>query len=391
MNPTRVFILASRLLFAQGVESLLSGQFGIQVVGVSTVTPDVFDQLAAHSPDVVIVEAGGDEQGRLVAQVLDVLPYARVVALTLDDNRIHTYYQQMKQGRRVEDLLEAVREPVDRYSRSPEMLRLFVLFEGPYGQRIWENICSFAPESWTLEAWRVPPGLPAEEVTDLSPWLPIHWTDADVVISLGESDRVAQLLPVIVSRTGAHALLAPVDDGEWLSEEAARRVWEKLAELVTVVFPSPFCSLTPHECRYREGDRQVPVDDPWVGEFATHFGRPALRIECDEARQRIVAVEVERDAPCGCARAVAHHLVGSSLEEAVAQAIRFHQQYPCMANASTPINGGCPLATISAQLMQTAVERGIAACTEPISSSSRSSSRSDADPLSSGGGGGVKK
>jgi len=371
MNPTRVFILASRLLFAQGVESLLSGQFGIQVVGISTVTPGVFDELVTHSPDVVIVEAGGEEQGRLVAQVLDVLPHARVVALTLDDNRIHTYYQQMKQGRRVEDLLEAVREPVDRYSRSPGMLRLFVLFEGPYGQRIWENICSFAPQSWMLEAWRVPPDLPAEGVTDPSPWLPTHWTDADMVISLGESDRVAQLLPAIVARTGAHALLMPVDDERWLSKDAARSVWEKLAELVTVVFPSPFCSLTPHEYRYREDDRLVSVDDPWVGEFATHFGRPVFRIECDEARQRIVAVDVERDAPCGCARSVAHHLVGLSLDEAVAQAIRLHQQYPCMASASAPTNGGCPLVTISAQLMQMAVERGVSACVEPTVASSQ--------------------
>ena len=44
MYPTRVFILASRPLFAQGVESLLSGQPGIKVIGVG-IAILVFQQL----------------------------------------------------------------------------------------------------------------------------------------------------------------------------------------------------------------------------------------------------------------------------------------------------------------------------------------------------------
>ena len=90
MYPTRVFILTSQPLFAQGVQSLLSGQPGIEVVGVATVDPDVFAQVQAAAPDVVIIEAGSGGQSRLVAQVLESIPGAKVVGLTLEDNRIHT-------------------------------------------------------------------------------------------------------------------------------------------------------------------------------------------------------------------------------------------------------------------------------------------------------------
>ena len=130
MRTTRVFILTSQSLFAQAVQSLISGQPGIHVVGAVTVGPDVFAQVEAAAPDVVIIEAGTADQGRLVARVLSSLPGVKVVALTLEDNLIHTYYQQMKQGRRVEDLIEAIREPVDWSGRSTEGLRLFVLFQG---------------------------------------------------------------------------------------------------------------------------------------------------------------------------------------------------------------------------------------------------------------------
>ena len=55
MNSSRVFILTSQSLFAQGVQSLLSGQPGIQVVGVATISPAVFAQVQAAAPDVVII------------------------------------------------------------------------------------------------------------------------------------------------------------------------------------------------------------------------------------------------------------------------------------------------------------------------------------------------
>nr|HID12645.1 hypothetical protein [Anaerolineae bacterium] len=356
MNPSRVFIFASQPLFAQGVQSLLSGQPGIEVVGVAVVGPDMFAQVQAAAPDVVVIEAGGEEQGRLVAQVLECIPGVKVIGLTLEDNRIHIYYQQMKQGRRVEDLLEAVREPLDWRGPSPETLRLFVLFQGHYGQRILENIRHFAPEGWTVEAWRAPSALPLV-VDDPLEFLPMHLPAADLVLSLGESASVAQLLPSVVERTGARAVIAPVDNAAWLPDGLLRQLRARLREMgVAAAFPKPFCSLT--ERNYNVRQQEVSFEDPWIGGFARHFGRPVFRIECDG--QRITKVEVERDAACGCARSVARQLIGVDVREAVIQAGLFHHHYPCLATMRVDASLGEPLIQASGDFTRRAVEVEIA-------------------------------
>jgi hypothetical protein len=361
MYPTRVFILASRPLFAQGVESLLSGQPGIKVIGVATVDPDVFMRIQAAAPDVVIVEAEGGEQSLLVAQVLASNPTARVVGLSLDDNRIHTYYQQMKQGRRVEDLLEAIREPVDWHGLSPEALHLFVLYQGDYGQRILNNIERSAPETWAIAAWHAPCDLPsvADDPVAFSRAFPDHTPVSDLVLCLAESEEVAQLLPEVVERTGARSAIAPVDDVAWLPDVLALQLRAQLAEMgVTAVFPKPFCSLT--ERRLNTHQQMMALDDPWIGEFARHFGCPTFRIECND--QWVIAVDVERDAPCGCARAVADQLVGTDVQESVVQAGLFHRQYPCMAMARVDPHLGWSLLQISGDLMRAAVEVEVRPC-----------------------------
>ena len=358
MSPSRVFILANQPLFAQGVQSLLSGQPGIEVIGVETIGPDIFARVHVAAPDVVIIETRGEEQSRLVAQVLESIPGAKVIGLTLEDNRIRTYYRQMKQGRRVEDLLEAIREPVDWYGRSFDALRLFVLFQGQHGERILDNIRHFAPKAWTVEAWRVPSALPPG-VDGLLSFLPIDLPAVDLVLSLGESASAAQLLPNTVERTGARAVIAPVDNLAWLPDGLVRQLRVRLRELgVTAVFPKPFCSLTERSCNLRQ--QAVSFDDPWVGEFARHFGRPVFRIECDD--QWIIEVDVERDAACGCARAVADQLVGVDVQEAVVQAGLFHHRYPCLATMRVDPSLGESLIQAAGDFMRRAVEVEIAPC-----------------------------
>lgn len=371
MRPTRVFILASRPLFAQGVESLLSNQLGIQVIGVATVAPDVFYQVREAAPDVVIVEAGGGEQSRLVTQVLDSIPGAKVVALTLEDNRIHTYYQQMKHGRRVEDLLEAVREPADWHGLSPDRMRLLVLFQGHYGERILENIRRSAPETWTVDAWRIPSALsPAVDnlVSPAATSLPTYLPDADLVLSLAESSGASRLLPYIVERTGARAVIAPVDNADWLPNDLVHQLHTRLAEMgITTVFPKPFCSLTERsyvtpgiECKGDVGLPDVSFDDPWIGEFARRFGRPVFQIECDD--QWIIEVAVERDTACGCARAIADQLVGVDVQKSIAQAGLFHLNYPCLAAAQVDPDLGESLIQIAGDFVQQAVEVEVRLC-----------------------------
>ncbi|MCP4537242.1 MAG: hypothetical protein GY832_08845 [Chloroflexi bacterium] len=374
MYPTHVFILASRPLFAQGVKSLLSNQPGIQVIGVVSfppgegplVDPDVLTQVQQVAPDVVIIEAGGGGQSLLVAQVLESIPGAKVVALTLEDNRIHTYYQQMKHGRRVEDLLEAIREPTDWHGLSPGVLRLLVMFQGQYGERILENVSQFAPETWTIDAWCVPSDLsPASEASNvLSACLP----DADLLLSLVESRDILQLVPSVVEHTNARAVIAPVDNVDWLPNELIPQLHVRLTEMgVTAVFPKPFCSLT--EQSYiapgvgSVGDacsNEIFFDDPWIGEFARYFGRPKFRIECDN--QWIIQVDLERDAACGCARAIVDQLAGVDVQKSIAQAGLFHRNYPCMAAARIESDLEKSLLQVAGDFVREAVETQVRPC-----------------------------
>ena len=105
---------------------------------------------------------------------------------------------------------------------------------------------------------------------------------------------------------------------------------------------------------------EVSFDDPWIGEFARYFGRPAFRIDYDD--QWIIEVDVERDTACGCARAVADQLVGVDVQEAVVQAGLFHRHYPCLATAHMDPDLGESLIQVSGDLTRQAVKVEIAPC-----------------------------
>lgn len=356
MSPVRVFILATQALFAQGVQSLLAEQAGIQVVGVATLGSDALDQMRAAAPDVVIVEATGKELHHLITQALESLPHSRVISLSLEDNLIHTYYQSSKQGQRVEDLVEAIRGSPQWESRSPESLRLFVLFQGHYGLRILENIRRFAPKTWTIQAWSAPQTLPPV-IDEPTAFLPPHLPPADLVLSLGESPSVAQLLTTIVERTGAQAAIAPIDNADWLPDGLARQLNSQLTMMgVTAIFPKPFCSLT--ENAYNVRHQEIAFQDPWISEFARHFGRPAFLIACDD--RVITKAEVKRDTACGCARDVARQLIGVGIENAVIQAGLLQHHYPCLATMKIDPGLEEPLIHVSGNLMRKAIEVEIA-------------------------------
>jgi hypothetical protein len=364
MNRSQVFILASQTLFAEGVQSLLSKQPGINVIGVATVGSDPFPQLQESNPDVVIVEATGGSQSQLVGQVLETVPNAKVIGLSLDDNCIHTYTQQLKQSQSVEDLVEAIHSP-DWSSRSPDMLRLFALYQGHYGQRILDNIRRFAPKSWKIEAWHTPTALP-QVVDDPSEFLPLHLPIIDLVLSLGESPSVAQLLPDIAKSTGAQAVIAPVDNADWLPDGLARQLSNQLTMMdVVAVFPKPFCSLA--EDGYNVREHEVSFDSIWIAEFAHHFGQPVFEIECSNGK--IVRASVKRDTACGCARDVARQLVGVDVQDAVLQAGLFQHHYPCLATMRVDVTLNEPLIQISGNFMRRAVEEELAACAPAASTS----------------------
>lgn len=351
MFPCRIFILTGHPLFAESVETLLRGQPGLNVVGVEEASPQAFSRVSELGPDVVLVVASGKEQDRLVSQLFVEMTDIKVVGLNLDDNRIRIYYQQLKVGRQVEDLVEAIRQPLEWGGSRPAAMRILAIVQGQYGQRIFENVRTYGPREWAIESWS-PPELPAV-VDDPELHLPADISPADLVLALGENPSVAQLIPDIARRVGAQAVIAPVDRLAWLPEGLIRQLQERLERMrVAGVFPRPFCSLT--EDAYGLRHQRATYSNPWISEFARHFGRPVFRIYSED--EHIKEVEVERDTACGCGRFVAKKLVGVPVKKAAFRASVLHHHYPCLAGMNIERSLGETFLNLAGQLMSRAVE-----------------------------------
>jgi hypothetical protein len=208
-------------------------------------------------------------------------------------------------------------------------MRILAIITGEYGQRHVDNIRTYGPAEWQVEVWRVPAVLPP--VIDYpEDYLPASLPPADLILAFGEHRGVAELVPDVARMTGASAVIAPVDREEWLPRGLARQLRGWLAEMgVACVTPKPFCSLT--ETHYNVRRHRAEYDDPLIAEFARWFGRPEFHISVDDRARTISAVEVVRDACCGCARHVAQGLVGVSADDAEQEAGLLHHHYPCLA------------------------------------------------------------
>lgn len=164
----------------------------------------------------------------------------------------------------------------------------------------------------------IPSNLPAI-IDDPDSYIPQKVPQADLLISLGEHQGVAQMIPDLVERSGARAVIAPADNRIWLPAGLARQIQQKLQKKgVDMVYPVPFCLLS-------EKDSQ----NIYIKEFARHFGATDVDVKISD--DKIAKVKVKREAPCGSTRYVEQHLPGVRLTEAVEQSGLQHHQYPCLA------------------------------------------------------------
>jgi thymidylate synthase len=237
-------------------------------------------------------------------------------------------------------------------------MRILAIVSGEYGQRHVANVQAHAPAGWTLETWQTPAVLPP--VIDYpEDYVPQALPPADLILSFAELPGVAELLPDIARKTGARAVIAPVDNEAWLPRGLARQLRGWLQEIgVTCVTPKPLCSLT--ESDYLTARRKrLPYEDPWIAAFARHFGQPELRLVLDPEARTITGAEVVRDAVCGCARHVAQGLAGLSADDAEQQAGLLHHHYPCLASMGIDTDFDDTLMHISGNLLKDNVGRQV--------------------------------
>lgn len=153
-------------------------------------------------------------------------------------------------------------------------MRILAIVQGEFGKRKVENIKKFMPAGWSMEMRELPRRLPLV-IDDAEQFLPKQITDADLLLALGESPAAAQLIPELAKFVRAKAVIAPVDDHDWLPEGMKTQL------------------------------------KMYVAEFARYFGKPELKIKVEEGK--IKEVTVLRDTPV------------------VAQ--QYHHQYPCLASS----------------------------------------------------------
>jgi thymidylate synthase len=196
-------------------------------------------------------------------------------------------------------------------------MRILIAIQGHYGQRIADNIRNCGPAGWKVFSFTFPQNLPAV-IDEAGEFLPKELPVADLLISLGEHPAVAQMIPDIVKKSEAKAVIAPADNRTWLPPGLAKQIKRKLESMgVDMVYPVPFCTLSEKDSR-----------NPFILEFAKYFGKPELDIELDV--DKLKRVGVARGTPCGCTPYVAGGLIGIWERDAVEKAGLLHHQYPCL-------------------------------------------------------------
>ena len=230
-------------------------------------------------------------------------------------------------------------------------MRILAIISGEYGARHVANIRQHGPRDWAIEVWQAPSSFPL--VIDYpEDYLPESLPPAELILSFAEHKGVAELLPDLARMVGAQAVLAAVDNENWLPRGLARQLRGWLAEMgVACATPKPLCSLTERDFGVTRRQRMA-YDNPLIAEFAHYFGQPELKISVDPETRLIVSAVVVRDAVCGCARYVAEGLVGVSVEDAEEKAGLLHHHYPCLASMGKDSDFGDTLMHVSGNVLK---------------------------------------
>ncbi len=216
-------------------------------------------------------------------------------------------------------------------------MRILVLCQGHYGERIIEHIKKRGPQEWVLEVITPPRVLPMV-IDEPEEFLPSNIPQADLLLAMSEPPETAQLVPAIARLSKVEAVIMPVDNSAWLPPGLKNQLQSDIVKTgVSVVFPKTFCTLTEETASY--GGDIERYNSRCIAHFARYFGRPKLKIKVDVQSGRIIDVRVERSAPCGSTHYVAEKLVGVPVNEAIPQAGLHAHHYPCLASMQMEPNG----------------------------------------------------
>ena len=209
-------------------------------------------------------------------------------------------------------------------------MKILMVTQGAYGERIVGNISKRASADWEIEALSLPTGLPVL-MENPEEFIPGPLPQTDLIVFLSQSSQAPQLIPDMARLTGAKGVIAPVDHSSWMPLGLKAQLRQELDRMgVGSAFPKNFCTLT--EKTYGYGHSSEEYDSPIISEFARYFGRPEFKVQVNSDTKVIEAIEVVRCSPCGSTYHAVEKTIGKHAGEALPQAGLICMHYPCLAS-----------------------------------------------------------
>jgi len=112
MTTSRILVLYSKSLFAQGIEKVLKKLEGLEVIGIDLDKPAAIEQIAGLEPDAVIVDSADlpAHNSALILQLLRETPSVKVLCLSITDGSVDIYRKQRFVASKAEELVDALQK-----------------------------------------------------------------------------------------------------------------------------------------------------------------------------------------------------------------------------------------------------------------------------------------
>jgi len=151
-------------------------------------------------------------------------------------------------------------------------------------------------------------------------YLPKNPPKCDIILPIGIHPDLLAALPLLVEKTGAKAVIVPIENRNWCPPNLQKRLETELKDFnVECAFPKPFCSL-------KEDGKKI------IDEFIKKYrlGKPIVEVYLRE--DRIESSAVLRSAPCGSTWYVAQQIRLNKMDEIEQVTSNAHHGYPCTAS-----------------------------------------------------------
>ncbi|TAK33695.1 MAG: response regulator transcription factor [Chloroflexota bacterium] len=112
MMTSRVLVLYSKSLFAQGIEKVLKKLEGLDVIGIDLDQPAAMEHISDLEPDAVIVDSADlpAHNSALILRLLRETPSVKVLCLSINDGTVDIYRKQRFVASKAEELVEALQK-----------------------------------------------------------------------------------------------------------------------------------------------------------------------------------------------------------------------------------------------------------------------------------------